>query len=441
LWLNLAFEACAFRRLGSPFGTAVETGLDRYVWQWDVLMRNDPIVVCFPFVGDELGGSHISAIKLIEALDPASARALIVLHVDDGPVASYLRQRGIPFEVLELPVLSSSSREGRRAGLAKSLPLMMRAVLPLTRFLKARAVDVLHTNDGRIHAIWALPAKLAGARQVWHHRGDPDARGVNLVAPLLASHIVTVSRFAVPRRPILPVTHKLSVLHSPFDPPGEVGDRADARAMLFETLGCAPGTRFLGTFGLLISRKRPLAFVDVVAAYVRDHPEVPLMGLLFGVPGKEEPDLDKAVLCRAQERGIGDRIRLMGYRDPPEPWMQAIDVMLVPAVREPFGRTLVEAMFLGTPVVATDDGGNPEAIEHGVNGILVPPDEPGAFVAPVHRLLTDPVHRAEIVEAARTRAHADYDVDGHVAGLMAVYEKLRRPPAGMGIRSVRRTTA
>src|SRR5690606_31581108 len=111
------------------------------------------------------------------------------------------------------------------------------------------------------------------------------------------------------------------------------------------------------------------------------------------------------------------------------------------AVREPFGRTLVEAMFLGTPVVATDDGGNPEAIEHEVNGILVPPDVPDAFVAPIYRLLTDSGYRAQMVETARARAHADYDVAGHVAGLMTIYEDLRRRPAGPGTRSVRRTTA
>lgn len=404
-------------------------------------MRDNPIVICFPFVGDELGGSHVSASKLIEALDPARVRALVVLHVADGPLAGYLRQRGIPFEVLAVGIAAGGGRADRRVGIGKSIAPMLRATLPLARFLRARGVDILHTNDGRIHALWALPAKLAGVRQVWHHRGDPDARGVNLVAPVLASHIVTVSRFAMPRRPLLPVAHKLTVLRSPFELPGAVGDRADARAMLLETLGCVAGMRFLGMFGLLIDRKRPLAFVEIIAAFCRRHPDIPVMGLLFGVPGKAEPDFDRAVLRRAQELGVGERIRLMGYRDPPEPWMQAIDVLLVPAIREPFGRTLIEAMFLGTPVVATDDGGNPEAIEPGVNGILVPPDEPEAFIAPIHRLLTDPVHCAEIVEAARARAHADYDVDGHVAGLMAIYERLRRRPGGMRVRSVRRTTA
>ena len=81
--------------------------------------------------------------------------------------------------------------------------------------------------------------------------------------------------------------------------------------------------------------------------------------------------------------------------------MQALDVLLVPAVREPFGRTLIEAMFLGTPVVATDDGGNREAI--GGDRGLVPPDQPESFVETIHLLLTDLPLRQRIVEAARSR--------------------------------------
>ena len=48
--------------------------------------------------------------------------------------------------------------------------------------------------------------------------------------------------------------------------------------------------------------------------------------------------------------------------------MSGTEILLVPAVREPFGRTLIEAMLLGTPVVATDSGGNREAIVDEMNG-------------------------------------------------------------------------
>src|SRR3546814_9556362 len=90
---------------------------------------------------------------------------------------------------------------------------------------------------------------------------------------------------------------------------------------------------------------------------------MPVTGLLFG--GTLQPGLDKAVLERAARLGIADRIRLMGFRHPSAPWMAACDALLVTAVEEPFGRTLIEAMLLRTRVVAANSGGNPEAIRHG----------------------------------------------------------------------------
>lgn len=401
-------------RGGRP-DTAVRGGLD---------MDFRPIVACFPFIGDEIGGSHISAIKLIQSFDTKLIRPIVMLHVTEGPVADHLRESNVAF--MKAPGGAFPVRRRFRnatTATTATLGFALRAALPLTRFLRKTGVDLVHTNDGRMHACWALPSKLAGAAHIWHHRGDPDALGVNYIAPFCASRIITVSRFARPRRALFGVERKVSVIHSPFEVP-PIGDKAKARAMLLDVLGCALETRFLGYFGLLIDRKRPVAFVESVAAYIQSHPDTPVMGLLFGVPGHEEPDLDRVVLQRAEQLGIGSQIRLMGFRRPVEPWMQAVDILLVPAVREPFGRTLIEAMFLGTPVVATDDGGNREAIEDGVTGFLVPPGEPDRFVAPIHMLLTDRQRKESIVRNAQKNAFASYGVGMHVNQVTEIYRSL-----------------
>jgi len=104
--------------------------------------------------------------------------------------------------------------------------------------------------------------------------------------------------------------------------------------------------------------------------------------------------------------------------------MGGVDVLLVPAVREPFGRTLIEAMLLGTPVIATADGGNIEAIEDGVTGFLVKPEDPDAFTEPLLRLLTDPDCWQRISEVARLRAKSDYSVETHIAKITAIYRVL-----------------
>ncbi|NRG18314.1 glycosyltransferase family 4 protein [Rhizobiales bacterium] len=382
--------------------------------------------ICFPFVGNDIGGSHFSAVKLIEALDPKIYNPLVVLHVRDGPVAPYLEERGVPYEVLSVGAPPSlRSQGGATFSNMLSMARFVAGAFPaIMKFLKQHEVDILHTNDGQIHSVWSLPARLAGARHIWHHRGDPDAFGVNYLAPIVSNQIVAVSRFAKPGKPIRNVDRKFAVVHSPFDAPSKSADRAAARAALVEELGCGEDTLLLGYFGSIVPRKRPIAFVEAVAAFLKRHPEVPVMGLLFGMPVLSDPDYDKTVQQRIDELGIGNCVRLMGFRRPIEPYIHAIDIMPVTAVREPFGRTLIEAMYLGTPVVATNDGGNPEAIEDGINGILVPADEPEKFVEPIYKLHSQPDFLERIVKTAKERAYASYGVDVHVKKITGIYEKL-----------------
>lgn len=389
-------------------------------------MNTPPPVICFPFIGDQIGGSHVSAIKLIQELDPAQYKALVVLHFDNGPVAELLSRNNISFvKAPDAPYFSLTHTKGGIERVSQGLFGYCTKALPILRsFLRSNGVGIVHTNDGTIHTNWGLPARAAGAALLWHHRGDPGAKGVNAIAPLLANHIVTVSNFSRPRRPILPISRRLSVVHSPFDRDVVVPDRAASRAALIREIGCAPETRLLGYFGTLVDRKRPVTFVDAVHAFIQRHPEIPVAGLIFGQPIIDGPRLDETVRARAKELGIADRIHLMGFRQPVEPLMGGVDVLLVPAVREPFGRTLIEAMLLGTPVVATADGGNIEAIEDGVTGFLVRADDPDAFTEPLFRLLTDPDCWQRISEVARLRAKSDYSVETHIAKITAIYRVL-----------------
>ncbi|THK34730.1 glycosyltransferase family 1 protein [Ensifer sp. MPMI2T] len=397
-------------------------------------MDSQRIVIAFPFTGGELGGSHISATGLICGLDREKFKPIIILHKKGLILEEYLRKFDLPFTLApDVSIFAADSDLGIAASAANGLRLV-RTTAKLVPFLRRHRVDIVHTNDGRMHATWALAARLSGAKLLWHHRGDPMARGVNIVAPLLANHIVTVSHFVRPAKPIVPVTHKITVLHSPFDHPSGLPDRDACRRGFIDELGLRPDTRFVGYVGGLIDRKRPVKFVEAVHAFLQHHPEFPLAGLLFGSNAANGPDLEGAVKLRAKELGISDRIHLMGFRTPIAPCMGALDALLVTAVNEPFGRTLIEAMLLETPVVATDHGGNPEAIDDGQTGYLVEAESPEAFVQPLERLLFDRHQWETISSTALENARARYGNKAHIEGISRLYETLvpRHSPAMHG---------
>lgn len=244
---------------------------------------------------------------------------------------------------------------------------------------------------------------------------------MRFLAPWLADRLVSVSQFAAPRPGLLSAARKCTVVHSPFDSEPPPVDRNASRSALIEELGYGPDTRVVGIFGSLIRRKRPLVFVDTIAELHARAPDLAVVGTIFG---HDLEGFTEAIRQRAAARGVADAVRLMGFRYPPEAWMAACDVLLVPAVNEPFGRTLIEAMLLGTVVVAAASGGNTEAIRDGETGFLVPPDDPGALAERTLLVLRDDALRSTLAEAARQDAVARFGLDRHVTAIMGIYEAM-----------------
>ena len=390
------------------------------------------VTVCFPFIGDFIGGSHLSALGLIRNLDRSRFTPLVVLHHPNGPVADIFRREGVQFEAA--PAHNHLNRRQQRNSAAAAT--VTRTLPALVRYLKARNVAIVHTNDGRTHLSWGLAARLAGSKHLWHHRNDATSFGLRRVAPWLSNRVVAVSKFASPRPGFFSAAGKCSVVHSPFDVNKMVGiERPGARNMVLAAIGCAPDTKLLGYVGTLVERKRPVLFVETLAALKRMAPDMKLAGLFIG---NSLNGLDDLARSRAEALGVAGAVHFLGFRYPGEEWIAALDALVVTAVDEPLGRTLVEAMLLGTPVVAAHSGGNPEAIEEGETGLLVRPDEPDEFAKACLMLLRDSSKREYMVETARSKARVRFSIERHVREIALVYEELvasghqrTKPPSGM----------
>ncbi|MDX0375954.1 glycosyltransferase [Sinorhizobium meliloti] len=389
----------------------------------------DQAVVCFPFIGDLVGGSHMSSLGLIQNLPKSRFVPLVVLHQTDGPVADLFRREGIDF--VAAPVLNRLERAAPRNGAA--VVNVMRTLPALVPFLRANNASIVHTNDGRTHLIWGLAARVAGSKHLWHHRGDATSFGLRRVAPWLPNRLVAVSKFASPRPGLFSAAGKCSVVHSPFDVMKMDGfERVEARENVLAAIGCSPDTKLVGYVGTLVDRKRPILFVEAVAALKRLSPETKVAGLFFG---NALNGLDDAARSRAEALGIADCIHFMGFRYPGEPWIAGLDALLVTAVNEPLGRTLVEAMLLATPVIAADSGGNPEVVENGKTGMLVRADDPDEFAKACLVLFSNAALREHIVETARKEVRARFSFERHVQAITSVYEEL------MGVTGIRRSAS
>jgi glycogen synthase len=133
----------------------------------------------------------------------------------------------------------------------------------------------------------------------------------------------------------------------------------------------------------------------------------------------------------AAQHGVADEIRFLGCldREAVAQRYRAADLFTLPSTAEAFGNVFAEALASGLPIVGSSVGGIPELVDHGTNGLLVPPGDPVSLAGAIRYLGDDPELRAEM--SVRNRAKAEATLEWPVATkrYLAIYEAVRSPRA------------
>ena len=169
-----------------------------------------------------------------------------------------------------------------------------------------------------------------------------------------------------------------------------------------------------------VSNFRPVKRIDaVVAIFARICREVSARLLLVG----DGPELG-TVFRVGRELGVHDRIDAVGAQEAIIPLLSAADVFLLPSAQESFGLAALEAMACGVPVVASNVGGLPEVIEHGVTGFLHAPADLDGMAASAVSVLSDPSLHQRIASAGRESVCQRFSADRIVPMYEEYYESV-----------------
>lgn len=178
-------------------------------------------------------------------------------------------------------------------------------------------------------------------------------------------------------------------------------------------------------------------FLDAFERASRHEPR--LRALLVG-GGTGLADLERAV-------GVSDRaehVHVLGNRDDVAQLLSASDVLVLASTYEAFGRSLVEGMVAGVPVVGTNVKGIRRVVEHGRTGLLVEADDPDALAAAIVTLVRDDELASRLVAAARPWAFESFNERDVSARVCEAYDRLltrRRPSGGSDESLAARVTA
>jgi glycosyltransferase involved in cell wall biosynthesis len=172
-------------------------------------------------------------------------------------------------------------------------------------------------------------------------------------------------------------------------------------------------------FGTVANFRREKAYeVMLEAARLALRSDLPLRFVAVG-QGPLEDEM-RALHARL---GLGDRFELLGYRDDAVRVMTAFDVFTLSSRHEGLPVSLMDALALGLPVVATRAGGLPDAVTDGVEAVLVPIDDPVALADAFVAIAGDPGRRAAMSEAASVRACA-FDISTAATRLEQIYAEV-----------------
>ncbi|MBK1716192.1 glycosyltransferase [Thiocystis violacea] len=291
-------------------------------------------------------------------------------------------------------------------------------VVRLLRLIRAERPDLVHLHS-RIGAdvMGGIAARLAGVPVVHTRRVDnPEPRWLVALKYRLHDRVIAISE-GIGRVLLaegLP-PEKLRVVRSAVDVESYVG-RLD-RASIRERLQVPAEALLIGVVAQLIPRKGHCFLLEALPDLIAAHPEIQVR--FFG-----QGPLAEELARQIDGVGLGQHVRLAGFREDLAEILPSLDLLVHPALMEGLGVSLLQAASAGVPIVASRAGGIPEAVRDGQNGRLVPPGDVPALREAIRTLLVDPEQRRALGEGGRALMAREFSIDAMVEGNLAVYREL-----------------
>ena len=364
-------------------------------------MRN----VLRPCESSNTGGAESVLIGLVERLDKNRYRSMVCL-LSDGWLKVPLEKPQIETVVIPQPH-------------SFDLPWLFR----LRRLLKDRRVHTMHSHEFAANVYASFLSTVTGIPLI------ATAHGKNYYGERWRRRLAY--RFVARQSLMVAVSYDLQGVSGPTgrDPSGQHPGRAqwDRPQPL-----CDPGGRSCRSSGAWDQRgptrdrhRRQFVRRERADILTEGMPgggaHLPNFVLLVAGEGEQFDPLEK----EAFDLGIADNVKFLGFRDDVPSLLQAMDVFALPSLSEGLPLSILEALALQKPVVATNVGGIPEIVEDGATGYLVPLRDPEALADKILLFLRDPRLAASIGQAGRKKVETAFGLEKMVRDYQSLYEEAR----------------
>jgi sugar transferase (PEP-CTERM/EpsH1 system associated) len=350
------------------------------------------------------GGAEKALVDLAVRLDRTRFNVTVCATRSAGSYQPVLDEAGVRTIILD--------RTSRRD---------MYKLIGLVRLMRRERIQILHTHLFGSNTWGRILGRLAGvpvviAHEHWSSKSQREVwvdrllyrLSDRILVPSEASKRIVMEMEGIPARHISVLYNGVDISH--FTPVSGMG--CEVR----QELGLKCEELVIGTVGRLSPEK---GGVDVlVRAVERLRQTHPRARLLVVGDGALRPDLERV----ASE--LGSNAIFAGTRTDVARLLSAMDIFVLPSLKEAMPIALLEAMAMRLPVIATTVGGVPEIVDDGKTGLLVPPGDEAALHRALYRLADDPALMSTLSRAGQAHVQANFTLDSMVAQVEHLYDTL-----------------
>lgn len=315
------------------------------------------------------------------------------------------------------------------------------SLIQLVQLMHQQKYDLVHVHTSISAVLGRIAAKIAGVKRiVYTAHGFPfhDQASVaqyrlyfaiEQFCALFTDLILTQSYedLVTSQMQGLCPAHKVRHLNNGINNQLFCRDRLDPvhQQQLRQSLGIPDRADLIvGTIGRLTRQKGFAYLIDAIAALLPQFPNLHLM-IIGGQLTTDPEPFQEELIQQAIKLGVSHHITFTGYREDTPELLGLLDVFTLPTYfGEGLPRSILEAMAMGLPIVATDIRGCREAVVHGKNGFIIPPKNREELADALAVLLADSALRQTFGRASRQRVEADYDEQLVFQRLIRAYQDL-----------------
>ncbi len=293
-------------------------------------------------------------------------------------------------------------------------------ILRIFFYIRRHHIDILHLNNSILINDYGIIAGFLAQKKVLVQVRAPEYPSkIAKWLALMVDHFLPVSKFVRSSLSALAIAEDaVSIVPEGLDVDGFVLAAA-GRQDLPHGMPVSQHGLVIGMVGCLVPWKGHGIFLEACSRILKEtRAEI----YIAGDTPDDDPGYKNDLLAQALALGISDHVHFLGHCPNVAPVVNVCDIMVHASTSpEPFGRVILEAMALGKAVVATAAGGPAEVIEHGKDGILVPPGNANAMARAVLNLMSDKPLRHRMGKAAAQKVSSIYSAKNHAHIILKQY--------------------